>query len=257
MYKHFGKEVVAAELGLPAEDATVRAQRVRAEACATHAPRLLQVQTVWLRVYKSFMEAIDGIDNGVNQYVSSEPPRYQSSTDLSARVGKLNPAWNEEPTAEYSNAQFAKASALAGAEFLDAVRYFGKTWLPGRAPVAAALAARLEVHPSGLIVRLAQYCPWKEHLYELEAEQGIHPLPLFVLYADEKANWRVQAISKSSGSFDNRKSLPAAWAGLRDEALSEASGIPGGIFVHAGRFIGGNATEAGATAMAIKALELE
>ena len=203
------------------------------------------------------MEAIDGIDNGVNQFASSEPPRYESHTHLSARIGNLNPAWNEEPTAAYSDAQFVKAQALAGAEFLEAVHYYGKTWLPGRTPVAAALAARHAVHESGLILKLPTYCPWKQHLYELEAEQAISPLPLFVLYADEKANWRIQAVSVSPSSFDNRRSLPAAWRGLRDEALSAACGIPGGIFVHVGGFIGGNATEAGATAMAIAALTLD
>lgn len=37
----------------------------------------------------------------------------------------------------------------------------------------------------------------------------------------------------SAGSFENRKSLPAAWMGLRDADLSAAAGIPDCIFVHA------------------------
>jgi hypothetical protein len=45
--------------------------------------------------------------------------------------------------------------------------------------------------------------------------------------------WRVQAVSVSAGSFENRKSLPAAWMGLRDAELSAAAGIPDCIFVHA------------------------
>jgi hypothetical protein len=32
------------------------------------------------------------------------------------------------------------------------------------------------------------------------------------------------------------------WRALRDELLSEASGVPGGIFVHANGFIGGHST---------------
>jgi urease accessory protein len=47
------------------------------------------------KLYLDFIEAIDGIDNGVTQYVSSEPARYRSRTDLSSRVGGLNPRWNE------------------------------------------------------------------------------------------------------------------------------------------------------------------
>lgn len=38
-------------------------------------------------------------------------------------------------------------------------------------------------------------------------------------------------------TFDNRADLPAAWAGLADEALEAASGVKGAKFCHNGRFI--------------------
>ena len=41
---------------------------------------------------------------------------------------------------------------------------------------------------------------------------------------------------------------------MRDDALSEVTGIPGGIFVHASGFIGGNHTKEGALKMAQVAL---
>jgi uncharacterized UPF0160 family protein len=41
--------------------------------------------------------------------------------------------------------------------------------------VKADLAARRAVDPSGAIVRLTTYCPWKEHLHVLEAEEGEPP----------------------------------------------------------------------------------
>ena len=44
MYKHFGREVIASLMGVP----------------ATHA----DAETVYLKVYGSFMEALDAIDNG-------------------------------------------------------------------------------------------------------------------------------------------------------------------------------------------------
>lgn len=46
---------------------------------------------MYLAVYKGFMESVDAIDNGVNQYVSDSPPLYVNNTTLSARVGSLNP----------------------------------------------------------------------------------------------------------------------------------------------------------------------
>lgn len=238
VYKHFGKEVIASVLGTSPEDS--------------------KVTTVWLQVYKTFMEAIDGIDNGVNQYEGL--PKYQSNTNLSSRVGNLNPTWLQESTPQLLDAQFEKAVQLAGGEWLEAVQYTANVWLPGRAPVAEALAARHSVHPSGRIVQLMQYCPWKSHLYDLEEEMGLSTpdkQPWFVLYEDEKKNWRVQAISVGPNSFENRKGLPTAWRGLRDEQLSAESGVPGSIFVHVTGFIGGNATLQGAKDMAIKALALD
>jgi uncharacterized UPF0160 family protein len=65
--------------------------------------------------------------------------------------------------------------------------------------------------------------------------------PIYVIYPDETGgNWRIQAIPVSPESFDSRKALPEAWRGLRDEELSKATGIEGGIFVHASGFIGGS-----------------
>jgi len=74
---------------------------------------------------------------------------------------------------------------------------------------------------------------------------------------DREKKWRVQAVGAAPGSFDSRKALPTAWRGLRDAELSEVSGIPGCVFVHASGFIGGNATYEGALAMAQKALTMD
>jgi uncharacterized UPF0160 family protein len=70
-----------------------------------------KVESLWLKLYKvlitlphsghtliasqEFIEAIDGIDNGISQYPNDIQPKYRNRTDLSSRVGWLNPAWNE------------------------------------------------------------------------------------------------------------------------------------------------------------------
>lgn len=81
---------------------------------------------------------------------------------------------------------------------------------------------------------------------------------LYVLYPEqpdnENSKWRIQCVPESPDSFTNRKSLPAAWCGLRDEELSLESGIPGAIFVHSSGFIGGHQTYNGALSMARAAL---
>lgn len=53
-----------------------------------------------------------------------------------------------------------------------------------------------------------------------------------------------------------RLPLPEPWRGLRDEALSLVTGVPGCVFVHASGFTGGNRTREGALEMARRTLAL-
>ncbi|KAI8823684.1 metal-dependent protein hydrolase [Fimicolochytrium jonesii] len=235
VYKHFGRRVVAEILGWTNED-----------------PRL---DVVYQKIYDDFVLAFDGIDNGVSQYDNSIKPKYRDPTNASSRVSKLNPWWNET-NVDYQE-RFLQAVAMVGAEFKQRVLYTAMAWLPGRELVVKALQSRFEHDPSGHIVVLDQFCPWKEHLHLLEEEQSIaqDKRPIYVLYEDDTAKqWRIQAVSVTPDSFQSRKALPEPWRGIRDQALSDLTGIPGGVFVHASGFIGGNQTKDGAMEMAKKAL---
>lgn len=65
---------------------------------------------------------------------------------------------------------------------------------------------------------------------------------VFVL---SKLIYFMKAVAIKPGSFTSRKSMPAAWRGLRDKALDDVSGIEGCSFVHANGFTGGaNALDA-------------
>jgi uncharacterized UPF0160 family protein len=230
VYRHFGKQVVRELVGPEVDDATVA--------------------KLVARTYDHFVEELDAVDNGVE--VAEGPIRYRIGTGLSSRVGKLNPSWNETQTSEQANAAFRQAVAMTAREFAETVVGYKNHWLPAREIVKAALDKAAAVHPSGAVLVLDRFCPWKDHLFELEAE-GAAPSgrALYVVFQDTSGSWRIQAVPRDPESFATRKPLPAAWAGLRDAELSAASGIPGGIFVHAGRFIGGNATYEGALQMAV------
>jgi len=94
---------------------------------------------------------------------------------------------------------------------------------------------RFTVHPSGEIILLDSFCPWKDHLFTIEQEMGLkepNQQIKYVLFCDSLNSWRVQCVPVRSGSFENRLSLPAAWRGKRDDELSALSGIPDCIFVH-------------------------
>ncbi len=58
VYKHFGLEIVAGLMGKPASDASV--------------------ETVYLAVYRQFMEAIDAIDNGASRTCTASRGGIQS-----------------------------------------------------------------------------------------------------------------------------------------------------------------------------------
>ncbi|KAJ1661100.1 hypothetical protein IWQ61_000036 [Dispira simplex] len=233
VYKHFGREIIAQLLNLEEES----------------------VETLYIKLYDEFVEALDAIDNGIAQYPKEVEPRYKDSTHLAARVSRLNPWWNQPDTD--LDARFRRAMALAGGEFTERVRYYGLAWLPAYDLVYQAVKQRETVDQQGKIVVLETPCPWKDHIYAIEEKLHLTNSILYVLYPDTaNGNWRVQAVPVSNGSFESRKPLPEFWRGCRDSELSEKAKLPGCVFVHASGFIGGHQTKDGALALARKALEL-
>ncbi|KAI3489892.1 hypothetical protein L1887_45985 [Cichorium endivia] len=161
VWKHFGREIVAAHLNLGDRDRET-------------------VELLYHKLYDDFVEAIDGIDNGIAQYPNELKPKYKSRTDLSARVGYLNPRWNEKSTDAELDARFERASAMAGKEFFDRLDYTFNAWLPARQIVVDALAKR--THPQLLV--FDQFASWKDHLFTLEQELNIAPTEraIYVVY---------------------------------------------------------------------------
>ncbi|PKI85545.1 hypothetical protein MVES1_000101 [Malassezia vespertilionis] len=240
IWKHFGEHILAAHLNLGLDNGLVR--------------------LFFKKMYDDFVEAIDAIDNGISLYPEvAGPPRYRSRTDLSSRVGHMNPRWNEPFEESDLLVRFRRASQMAGSEFFERVDDMMLAWYPARQIVQEAIEARKSFEgadPQGRIVLFDRIVGWKSHMYELEAEMEISgdEQPLYVIYPDESGKWRVQAVPVSLESFTSRRALPEPWRGIRDEQLSELTEIPGCIFVHQSGFIGGNATKEGALKMARKAL---
>eukprot|EP01125_Pyxidicula_operculata_P003751 TRINITY_DN1502_c0_g1_i2.p1 TRINITY_DN1502_c0_g1~~TRINITY_DN1502_c0_g1_i2.p1 ORF type:complete len:141 (+),score=36.02 TRINITY_DN1502_c0_g1_i2:246-668(+) len=130
-------------------------------------------------------------------------------------------------------------------EILD---QYTKSWLPARSIVEQAVKEANTVDSSGEIIVLPRFCPWKSHLYDIEEERGEVGKYKFAIF--NRGNWRVQTVSVEENSFVSRVPLLEPWRGKRDAELSELSGIPQCVFVHATGFIGGNKTKEGAIAMA-------
>ena len=153
VYRHYGREVIHSVLKAAGEEVS--------EADA---------ELLYKDMYKSFIEEVDGIDNGVNAFTGEK--NYTVSTTLSGRVGSLNPAWNEESSPAKSCSQFRKAMALTLSEFCGKLEWKVRSVLPARAIVRDAVRKSVAVKsPGGKVFRIAvlkQYCPWKDALYDEE-----------------------------------------------------------------------------------------
>ncbi|KAI0430665.1 putative UPF0160 protein C27H6.8 [Xylaria sp. FL1042] len=258
VYLHFGRALVAQKLGASTGDTS------EAEAEDT-------VSVVWKKLYESFIEALDAHDNGISEYdadalaAAGISKRFSDGGfGLGAMVGRLNLNWNDVVPSDrveaqaFEDSRFELASRRIGEEFDRDLTYYATAWLPARSIVREAYAKRLEYDPEGRVMVLeGQAVPWKDHLYTLEEQKTEDQNKvLYVLYPEKptpEAKWKIQAVPVSKDSFQSRKALPEPWRGARDSALDEITGVPGGVFVHASGFIGGNNTFEGVKAMAEKA----
>jgi uncharacterized UPF0160 family protein len=224
------------------------------------------------QLYVKLIEAFDGNDNGVDLYDSTGlesaglKPKYDvTGFSMAAVVKRQFQRKGDEKGLEPAQIQklederFEKASQFVGEQFISELTDLHSSWLPARGVVREAFASRYQVHPSGQILVIPhkdEGVPWSDHLYSAEEEEGKAKV-LYVLFPENgtaDSKWRIRSVSVASGSFKNRKDMPDAWKGLRDEQLSQVSGIPGCVFVHASGFIGGNQTYDGVLNMAIKAI---
>ena len=81
------------------------------------------------------------------------------STDVSARVGHLNPRWNVQTTPQEVDALFSKASDLVGEEFHTRLDYYGNAWLPAREVVLSAMTKPSTIDPR--VLTFETFAPWK------------------------------------------------------------------------------------------------
>lgn len=203
-------------------------------------------------IYKNFIQEIDAIDNGVSICPDGVKPQYHVNTHLSHRLSLLNPSWQE--TEVDIPARFQAAMNLAGTEFVQNVVRTATVWLKARDFVRQALLDAKEKNPTPEIIVLKQYCPWIQHLFELEKEYDLVGIPKMVIFPDSSSEntWRVQGVPLAPQDFKGRKFFPELWRGRCNEELSTLAGIKDLIFVHHSGFIGGAKSFESALEMANK-----
>jgi uncharacterized UPF0160 family protein len=180
---------------------------------------------------------IDQLDNGVGPE--------SDNTSLSSLVGDFNPPWDATGGDALADSCFLQAADLAEGVLR---RRAGRAAARFRAAALVRAAYRNGSDPR--ILELDRGMPWKDVVFE----DGL-PV-LFGIYPASNGNWMVDAVPPEPGSFAQRLPLPEAWAGLQDEALAAASGVPDAVFVHLRRFVAAVRTRDGARALAQRAIQL-
>lgn len=194
------------------------------------------------RVDVALVQGVDAIDCGITL---SKDIAHVKLMSISAVLGSFNPGWQDTTTAEAMNEAFEQAVSVAKVILGNVIRE-AKGF--EKAKAAVEQGTLLE---DGRLLALEHGVPWKESVLESSKYDQL----LYVIYPDAQAKWHVSCVPDKAGSFSNRKSLPAAWAGLDGEELDKVTGIPGCVFCHRARFIGGHQNREGALEMVRLALK--
>lgn len=178
-------------------------------------------------------ELVDLVFDGVGPY------------HLGRLIGSFGPQW-DDPDREAAEQQgFGDALMVA-----DGIirREIAAAQAKARAAGLVRVAIEESTKDDARIIEFDRGLPWKA-IVMAEA-----PDALVVIYPREK-DWGIQAVPADTGAFDNRKDLPAAWAGLEGAELQAVTGVSDATFCHIGRFMAVAGSREGALALARQAVE--
>lgn len=193
------------------------------------------------RVDRWLVQGVDAVDCGITL---NREAALATVMNISSALGGFNPGWQDDTSAEARLEAFEHAVSFARAILRNTIREANSQ------ENARALVARGVPLENGQVLVLEQDVPWKEVILASPEHERV----LYIIAPDSQTKWHVCCVPDKSGSFNNRKSLPAAWAGLDGEDLDKVVGMPGCVFCHRGRFVAGHGTKEGAIAMARLAL---
>ncbi|MEP5154868.1 MYG1 family protein [Planktotalea sp.] len=172
---------------------------------------------------RGFVLPVDLVDNGAVN--TSEAGPIFSGMTLPVLLESLKTVFDDREEGADDRA-FMDALPVARA-FVEAQVKRKAAKLRAEDMVMAAINAAGE----GRILDLPMGMPFRAGVEKAGADHL-----LFVVHP-RGADWTLTTIRIGDDTFDNRADLPAAWAGLTDSALEEASGVIGAKFCHNGLFI--------------------
>lgn len=192
-------------------------------------------------VERSLVQAVDANDTG--QQITQELIEGVHPMTVNAVIGGFNARWDEDLSAEEERERFDAAVNTARGIL---GREIGFAAAGSRAVhiVQDAIAAAEDPR----IVLLPDNIPWKQ-VVATEA-----PEALFVIYP-KRQGFGLETVPAELGTFENRRDLPASWAGLEDADLASVTGVDDALFCHSKRFLAVARSLEGAERLAALALE--
>jgi uncharacterized UPF0160 family protein len=182
---------------------------------------------------------VQGVDaNDTGQTIAEALIGDIRAMSVSGIIAGLNPSWDEELTPEQEDARFDEAVALA-TRILEREVAGAAAYDRARQLVLDAIARAEDPR----VIELDRNMPWRE------AVLAGAPEALYVIYP-KSDGWGLQAVPTAPGSFENRRSLPAEWGGLRSEDLAAATGVDDAVFAHVAGFYASAGSRDGITALA-------
>jgi uncharacterized UPF0160 family protein len=203
-----------------------------------------QAQQVAYAIDNDLVQYLDMSDTGA---AKNAPGGY----GLSAVISGFNPTWFDEQESnsvaaaeELKLKQFRRAMEFIADILANAVKY--------RAGALHALeqVRQSELMEGGKVLFLKNAAlPWSTVV------RNEMPTVLFVVSHNlAEQRYMVHTVSATTDTFEARKDLPAAWAGLQGAELAAVTGVPDAGFCHNKLFIASAGSFEGALEMARQAL---
>lgn len=194
-----------------------------------------EIDLIYQYIDRNLIEGMDALDNGI-WIDKTEIPLM----NVSSIISDFNPSWKSD---DDENEAFNGAVQIAS-KILNNFLNHKLSVLKAKECVEQAFKKR---KTKELLV-LNKYCPYSGVLRDLDKSDEV----LYVVYP-RKDSYAIQTVRKEGR--EDKKKLPEAWAGKRDEELAAVTGVKDAVFCHTGRFIAVAGSQEGIMKMARLAIE--
>ncbi|MES2537623.1 MAG: MYG1 family protein [Pseudomonadota bacterium] len=237
--------VVYASAGLVWKEHGARCVMTVARASTGHELSLSDAQDIAYAIDNDLVQYLDMSDTGA---AKSAPGGY----GLSAIISGFNPNWLDEQRARNA----ADADQLRMNQFRRAMEFVTDILVNGvKYRVSAMLAVnqvrQSELLEGGKLLFLKNSAlPWASVV-----RREMPEVQFVISHSITEGRYMLHTVPAAADTFEARKDLPAAWAGLRDEGLASVTGVADAIFCHNNLFIAAAVSYEGVLKMARLALE--